>query len=356
MTSGDALPAGDAPPRAAGRRAGIRQVAELAGVSMSTVSNVLNNPQLVASATRGRVRDAMERVGYVRNGAARRLRGAPSPVVGCVLLDTSNAHFAAVARGIEDRLAEDGCLLVQCSTDMRGEREARYLRLLEEQGVRGVIISPVAASLPELVRLGQRGTPVVLLDHPGDGAELCAVTVDDAAGGALAARHLLAAGQREVAFVRCGPPLRSLAERLAGVRAAFAEAGLDPGARVTEIAVRATTAAGVAAEAIPRILALTPRPDAVICGNDAAALGVYRGLREHGVAVPDDIGVVGYDDVDFAAELSPALTTVRQPAYDVGRAAADLLLRSPGGGHRHERVSFAPALVERGSTRRGARG
>ncbi len=317
---------------------------------MSTVSNVLNKPQLVAHSTRHRVRDAMDQVGYVRNGAARQLRGAPSSVVGCVLLDTSNAYFATVARGIEDCLADDGCMLVQCSTDMQERREERYLRLLEEQGVRGVIISPVAPGLPELVRLGERGIPVVLLDHPRDGTDLCAVTVDNVAGGALAARHLLAAGQRNIAFVRSGPPLRTISDRLAGVRDAFYDHGLDPDAHVAEIAVRSTATSAIAEEAIAGILGRSPRPDAVICCNDAAALGVYRGLRERGIAIPDDISVVGYDDVEFAAELSPALTTVRQPAYEVGYAAARLLLSEEQTGHRHEQVTFLPELVERDST------
>ncbi|MDT0341839.1 LacI family DNA-binding transcriptional regulator [Streptomyces litchfieldiae] len=338
--------------RGGGERAGIRHVAEAAGVSMSTVSNVLNNPDLVAEATRRRVEEAMDHVGYVRNGAARQLRGAPSTVVGCVLLDTANAYFATVARGVEDRLAEAGCVLVQCSTDMRQERQAGYLRLLQEQGVRGVLISPVAADFEEFVRLGRRGTPVVLLDHPRDGAtELCAVTVDNVAGGELAARHLLDLGHRDIAFVSAGPPLRTVGDRLAGARRALGGAR-----RVVEIAVRETSVAAIAEAAVARLLDLDPRPTAVICCNDAAALGVYRGLRQRGIAVPDDISVVGYDDVDFAAELSPALTTVRQPAYQLGHAAAALLLGEGEAGHQHTELSFRPELIPRRSTAAPAAG
>lgn len=147
------------------RRASIRQVAQAAGVSMSTVSNVLNNPHVVLAETRRRVEDAMLAVGYVRNGAARQLRGAPSTVVGCVLLDSANPFFAEVARGMEDRLAEAGCMAIVCSTDVRVERETQYLHMLEELGVRGVLLAPVSSRLDTAVAVAGRGTPVVLVDN-----------------------------------------------------------------------------------------------------------------------------------------------------------------------------------------------
>jgi LacI family transcriptional regulator len=333
------------------RRAGIRQVAAAAGVSMSTVSNVLNRPQVVAAATRRRVEAAMARIGYVRNGAARQLRGVPSRVVGCVLLDTANVYFAALARGVEDRLAEAGCVLVQCSTDVQAEREARFLRLLQEQDVRGILISPVGTGLEHLTEVRRQGTPVVLLDHPRGASRLCAVTVDHVAGGELAARHLIGLGHRRLAYVRTVKTVRSMADRAAGIRRALVAAGLDPAESLAEIQVSSGPTKAVATEAAAGLLGREPRPTGVLCSNDVTALGVLRGLRRHGIGVPDEMSVVGYDDVDFAAELSPGLTTVRQPTYRLGHAAAGLLLSERLPGHTHRELLFPPELVVRGSTR-----
>jgi len=332
-------------------RSGMRQVAAAAGVSVSTVSNVLNNPDRVATDTRRRVEDAMDRVGFVRNRAARQLRGMPSAVVGCVLLDSANLFFAETARGIEDRLAEAGCMLVVCSTDVRAERERDYLRMLEEHGVRGILVSPVSTRLDELTRLGQRGTPVVLLDHPQAGLDLCAASVDNVRGGQLAVEHLLSLGHRRIADVRAAFDVRSLADRGRGAVDGVVAAGLDPAEVLTTVRVAAPTSDRSVAEAVDRVLALDPRPTAVLCFNDDTALRVVRALHQRGIGVPDGMSVIGYDDVRFAAELAPPLTTIRQPTYRLGRAAAELLLAEADGGHLHQEVLFRPELIVRGSTR-----
>ncbi len=319
---------------------------------MSTVSNVLNNPAVVAPPTRLRVEAAMDRVGYVRNGAARQLRGAPSTVVGCVLLDTANAYYAAVARGAEDRLAEAGCVLVRCSSDVDAGREERFLRMLEEQGVRGILVSPAGERLERFERLARRGVPVVLLDLPRGRSELCAVTVDNVTGGELAARHLRELGHRRIAFVRTEPAIRTIRDRSAGIRRALAGHGTGAGGApgFIEVPVASGPLAAVAREATDALLALSPRPTGVLCVNDMTALAVLRGLRRAGVRVPAEMSVVGYDDLDFTSELSPALTTVRQPAYRLGHAAADLLLTEGAPGHTHRECVFLPELVVRDST------
>ncbi|MFW6695728.1 LacI family DNA-binding transcriptional regulator [Streptomyces sp. MAR4 CNX-425] len=338
-------------------RVGIREVAATAGVSMTTVSNVLNRPHIVTPATRRRVEAAMDEVGYVRNGAARQLRGAPSRVVGCVVLDTANPFYSVLARGAEDRVAEEGCVLVQCSTDVRPERETYFLGLLREQGVRGILVNPVGAGLDHLVdiqRQGPRGMPLVLLDHPRGAAELCSVTVDNVRGGELAARHLLGLGHRRLAFVRATQPVRSVTDRAEGVRRALRTAGHDPARALVEVTTtqRSTEIDLIARQVVERLLAHAPRPTGVICFNDFTALALLRGMRQHGIEVPGEISVVGYDDIDFAAELSPGLTTIRQPTYALGRTAAGLLLSENQSGHRHREVVFQPELVIRESTRR----
>lgn len=334
------------------RRGGLREVAHAAGVSLSTVSNVLNNPQIVAEETRRRVEEAMVGVGFVRNRAARQLRGSPSTVVGCIVLDVSNPYFAELARGMEDRLAEEDCVLVLSSTDVDPERQARQLRTLEELGVLGVMVSPAAGPLDPLVETARRGTPVVLVDHPAGGLPLCAAAVDHERGGVLAARQLLDAGHRRLVFVREALDVHSTAARVEGARRAVREAGLDPRSALAEIRLQRHGSSGLienAQEIVGELLAIRPRPTGVLCFNDITAIGVLRGLSRSGVAVPEQMSVVGYDDVPFAAQLSPPLTTVRQPTYELGRAAATMLLAERQPGHRHGESLFAPQLAVRGT-------
>ncbi|WP_083958506.1 LacI family DNA-binding transcriptional regulator [Herbidospora mongoliensis] len=331
------------------KRSGIRHVAQAAGVSAATVSNVLNSPELVAEKTRLRVYEAMREVGYVPNNAARRLRGIPSPLVGAVVLDIANPFFTEVCRGVEDRLLQEGCMLMTCSTDVQPSREQHYLRELEKQGVRGVLITPVADDLEPLLALAGRGIPVVLLDHRAD-SRLCSVSVDNHWGGRQAAAHLIGLGHRRVAMLSGVVEVQQTAERHAGVRQAFQEAGMDPDLAVMDVRVPVPDVTTGAEAALDQLLADPHPPTAIICFNDAAALGVVGGLSDRGVAVPREMSVVGYDDVAFASRLSPPLTTIRQPRQELGRTAAGMVLDEARPGHRHQNLVYRPRLVVREST------
>jgi LacI family transcriptional regulator len=317
---------------------------------MSTVSNVLNNPHVVSGDTRRRVEEAMTTVGYVPNSAARQLRGAPAMTAGCLLLDSANPFFAAVARGIEDRLAEVGCMLIVCSTDVRAEREARYLHMLEQLGVRGILLAPVSSDVDAAVAVARRGTPVVLVDHPRGEIEACAVAVDNLRGGQLAAEHLLGLGHRRIALLTSRAAVRTVVERADGFRRGLVAAGVDVSTALLPVPLAPPVSVSTAEGAMADVLASSPRPTAVVCFNDMTAVGAMRGLRAAGVDIPGRMSVLGYDDLVFAAQLAPPLTTIRQPAYELGRAAAELLLAEGGLGHRHREVLFAPELVVRQST------
>lgn len=338
-------------------RSSMREVARVAGVSVSTVANVLSRPSIVAPETRRRVEQAIDGVGYVPHGPARQLRGVPSPIVGSLILDLANPFYAELNRGVEDRLAEEGCLLVAGSTDLRPAKEKQLLNLLQGQAVRGIIISPVDLDPAPLLQLSRRGTPVVLLDHPRGRLDLCAAAVDDVAGGKLAAEHLISLGHRRIVYlcgiVDSGPVSR----RRDGVRQALAAAGLDPDHALLDIRmqIRPPSLVEAAAAAVGRILAADPPPTAVVCLNDTGALGVLDGLQAAGVRVPADISVVGYDDLPFARLLTPPLTTVYQPRYELGQAAAELLLDEARPGHAHREIRFQPSLVVRSSTARPRR-
>jgi LacI family transcriptional regulator len=332
------------------RRGGVRDVARAAGVSPSTVSNVLNNPHRVADQTRRRVEDAMASVGFVRNHAARQLRGAPSAVVGCLVLDISNMFFAQLTRGIQDELAQAGCALMLFSNDVDESREARHVRLLEEAGVRAVIADPVSWPSRPLLELLERGTPVALVNCRRADVPVCAVAVDNLLGGRLAARQLLEAGHRRLAFVRELLDVPSTAERADGARQEMRAWGLDPASALAEIRLLHKLQAVEAADAaVDRILALDPPPTGVVCFNDMAAIGVLRGLERHRIAVPEHMSVVGYDDLAFTGQIHPPLTTVHQPAYQLGRTAASLVLGEAEPGHRHREVLLRPHAVRRHS-------
>ncbi|WP_035704002.1 LacI family DNA-binding transcriptional regulator [Glycomyces tenuis] len=327
----------------------MREVARAAGVSTSTVGNVVNNPQRVAPETRRRVERAMAEVGFVRSGAARQLRGVPSRMVGVVTLDTGNPFYAEVNRGIEDRLADVACMALFCSTDGRREKEDQALTALEEQGVRGIIITPVDENFDRFDRIGRRGTPVVLLDQSRGALDLCAVATDNLHGGKLAAEHLLSLGHTRIALLWPTVDVRTVLDRRNGIRQAVDSAGLDPERALVEFDIVPPHLVEGADEAVGRILASPHRPTAVICFNDLAALGAMRGLKRRRVRVPEDLSLVGFDDLEFAAHLSPELTTVNNPKYELGRVAADMLLSEADTHHRHREICFQPSLSVRDS-------
>ena len=335
---------------AAKRRVTIRDVAHLARVSLGTVSNVLNNPEVVAPPTRRRVLEAIDKTGFVRSTAAHQLRVGKSRTVGVVLLDIANPFFAEMVRGAESVLREKGYVLMVCSTDESIERERRYLRVLEEHRVDGLLITPIEHDLHEVAELAARGIPTVLLDRDGEDQKLCSATVDDVRGGELAAGHLFELGHATIAFVNGPSSIRQCADRREGAQRALRRARRRHPVTLREMTVNALSM-DQGEKAVETLLSLTPRPSAVMCANDQIALGVLKSLSEAGVAVPHDMAVVGYDDVSFASMLSPALTSVRQPKYELGATAAELLLEEAlGSNHIHRSVRFEPELIVRASS------
>lgn len=334
----------------------IKDVAERAGVSLGTVSNALNRPAMVRPETRERVLRAVADLGYIRNEGARQLRAGRSRTVVFVMLDAS-PFFTDVSRGMEEVLGEQQLALYLSNSDQNDEREARYLDLLLEQRVHGVLITPTSTSTAKLQAVASMGTPVVLVDRQAEQGQLCSVSVDDVLGGELAALHLLEIGRRKLCFVGGPAATPQLQDRLEGVRRAAASAsGVDQPQQLSTDAL--TVAQG--REAGSRLVGMPAgrRPDAVVCGNDLIALGMLQRLIELGVSVPDDIALVGYDDIEFASAAAVPLTTVRQPRMELGRTAANLLLRESGETreeHRHEQIVFPPDLVVRQSTVNAAR-
>ena len=334
----------------------VRDVAAAASVSVGTVSNVLNRPEKVAPDTVARVMAAIDELGFVRNDAARQLRAGRSRSIGLVVLDVRNPFFTDVARGAEDRAAEDNMTILLGNSDENGDRERAYLDLFEEQRVHGVLISPLGDDETRLQRLRGRDTPVVLVDRVSEDRNLSSVSVDDVVGGELAVRHLIETGRRRIAFVGGPMGIRQVADRLAGARRAV-EAEPDATLEVIETESLTVLEGRAAGEAI-RERAAGERPDAVFAANDLLAMGVLQALNMLGsVRVPDDVALIGYDDIDFASAAVVPLSSIRQPAWLIGYTAVDLLLREArhGADFAPDQVQFQPELIVRDSTRARAR-
>ena len=331
----------------------VKDVALRAGVSVGTVSNVMNNPQKVAVTTVERVQAAIDELGYIRNDAARQLRDGRSKTIGLVVLDVRNPFFTDVARGAEDRAAQAGLAVTLGNSDEDTQRESMYLDLFEQQRVHGILISPYADITPRLHSLRERGIRVVLVDRTSPDASFSSVSVDDVAGGALAVAHLLAQGRSRIAFVGGPLAIRQMVDRLAGARKAMAE---HPDASLEVVEIAASTVlegrrAGAAIVARPA----HDRPDAIFAANDLVSMGLLQALLMQGssVRVPDDIAIVGYDDIDFAAAAVVPLSSIRQPSALIGATAVQILLEETADTTLAPRqVEFQPELVVRDSTRR----
>jgi LacI family transcriptional regulator len=333
------------------RTVSIKDVAREAGVSVGTVSNVINQPDRVSAETREHVQRVISRLGYVRSESARQLRAGHSRIVALLVLDMGNPFFVDIARGAERAARGAGLGVMVCNSGQSPQDEADYLSLFAEQRVRGVLISPSDPSGATLREFRRHGIPFVLVDRVAADDDGCSVSVDDVVGGSLAIRHLTAAGHRTLAYVSGPGHLTQVQDRRAGALAALAEAGLPPEALQEIPAERLDVAAGRDAGA--RLLGLSERPTAVFCANDLLALGVLQSMYAAGVRVPDDMAIVGYDDIEFAAAATVPLTSVRQPALTIGARAAELLLQETGEharDHRHEHVILQPELVVRQSS------
>ncbi|MFI6923433.1 LacI family DNA-binding transcriptional regulator [Nonomuraea spiralis] len=327
----------------------IKDVAARAGVSPGTVSNVLNRPAKVAPDTRERVEAAIRELGFVRHGSASTLRAGHSRTIGLSVIDIGNPFFTEVAAGVEDVASELGYAVILGNSAGSTDKEDRNLRVLAEHRVRGVLITPSDEDPARLERLRERGISVVLVDHPAHRPDQCAVAVDDVAGGRAAMAHLLAGGAREVAYVTGPLTIRQCAERRHGAAEALAAAGLDPAA--LRVAETATMTARAGEQAAADLMA-QGLPEAVFCANDLLALGVLRALLRAGVRVPGDVALMGYDDIDFAAASAVSLSSMRQPTYQLGRIATELLLDECDNPdtHPHQHIMFQPELVVREST------
>ncbi|MFC7620713.1 LacI family DNA-binding transcriptional regulator [Microlunatus sp. GCM10028923] len=326
-------------------------VAQAAGVSLSTVSNVLNHPEIVKQATRVRVEQAMTELNFRPNRQARMLAGGKDRGIGLVIHDAANPFFAEIVDSVDDVATAAGYGILLASSRTSTQRQNAALQLFAEHQVSGILLSPTAAGPVGLDELRARSIPVVLLDSPGQAGE-CSVSGNDVLGGRLAGAHLIDVGCRRIGFVGGPRRVHQHADRLHGLKNAMRAARLPLRDHlVTFDAPEDTLECGIAAAAL--IAEQIDRLDGVFCGNDLLAIGLIRQLQLLGIEVPRDLAVVGSDDIALTQLVSVPVTTVHQPMREMGRAAADLLLSEiRGGRHRHQQLTFDPSLIVRESSAR----
>ncbi len=323
----------------------ISDVAREAGVSPTTVSHVLSGKRPVNEVTAARVRKVVDRVGYVPASLARSLTRGSTSVIGLLVPDISNTFFAQLAKGVEDSAHDLGYSVILCNTEFDSDREDHYLNLIRSRFIDAMIYAAGSpAPKPRLdALLGH--FPIALVDEQVDGMESALTAVaDHRAGGRLVGKHLRDLGHTKALLLSGPQNLRSASERSAGFREAFS-------GHVTEVAADFREEA--AHTAVAGLLgAGPPQFTCVFAANDLAAFGVIAALRDAGYAVPQDVSVVGFDDIRAASLVHPGLTSVRQPAYDIGRTAAAQLLEYVAAGEipPASKHILPVSLVVRGTT------
>ncbi len=324
----------------------IKDVARTAGVSYTTVSHVLNQTRPVSDDARARVLAAAESLAYVPSALARSLKSKTTGSIGLIIPNNTNPYFSEVARGIEDSCYAAGYSVILCNSDDDPAKQRDYLNVLLTKRCDGLIVATLAQTDGELLR--KMKVPTVLLDRAPKDMAIDLVAVDNAAGGALAAAHLLSLGRRRIACIGGPQDIAISRERIGGLRRILLDAGVELPEALLAYADFTSAGGYLAARSL---LALPQAPDAIFCCNDLMAIGALRAAAERGIAVPEALAVVGFDDIDLAQFVHPTLTSVAQNTRKLGQLTAECLLQRIATPDRPlQRISIAPELHIRDST------
>lgn len=306
----------------------IDDVARHAGVSAMTVSRVVNEKEEVSPVTRQRVQEAIDRLGYRPSDIARGLVTKRTGTLGLVIPDVSNPFFSEVARGAEHVAYAEGYNVFLCNTEEDTDRELAVLKSLEEKRVDGVVLCSSRLEKSELEAAVARHPAVVLVNRQSSGSNVSAVLIDDEAGGRMATQHLLETGHRAIGFLAGPPTSHSGRQRDRGYGDALVAAGLP---RDPDWTRHCSPTVEGGRETARELLSAHPGLTALFCYNDLVAVGALQACGHQGRHVPEDIAVVGCDDIPLAGLITPPLTTARGPRYELGERAMELLLRQIAG-------------------------
>lgn len=327
----------------------MKDVAQRAGVSPSTVSHVINETRFVSQQLRDRVLHAMSELNYQPSAVARSLRTKRTQVVALVIPDITNPYFPEVARGVQDVAEENEYSVILCNTDRVRGRELRFLKALRGQWVDGLILNPSEVTSGDLQDLQDAQIPVVLIGSQIDHPDLDVVMVNNVQGAYDAVSHLIDLGHRRIGLVGGQRAASSGEQRFQGYIRALADHDIPVDEEIITEG-RFTREGGY--ESMKRLLALQSPPTAVFASSDVMAIGALMAIQEQGLQVPNDVSLVGFDDIAEASTTTPKLTTVSQPKYQTGEVAAQLLFdrvegASPG---ERQKIVLSHQLVIRDST------
>jgi len=314
-----------------------------------TVSRVINDSGYVSPEARARVQGAIAELGYMPNVLARQLRSKRTKTIALVLTDIANPFFTTIARGVEDAARDQGYAVMFCNTDESETEEMEYVRVLIQRQVDGVLLVPATDSSASLQLLNKHGLPVVVLDRRLSAGGVDEVRTDSEAGAYVVVRHLLDLGHRRIAVLTGPETVSTAVDRVAGYRRAMAEEGLRPDDGLVVFGGY-NEASGY--EMTRLILAAEPRPTAIFAANNFIAFGAIGALREAGLRAPEDMSIAVFDDLPPGWVFDPFLTVVSQPAYEIGKQAAELMLeRLAGKAPAEPRTIVLPSeLIIRRST------
>lgn len=329
--------------------ASIKDVALRAQVSTTTVSHVVNHTRFVSDKVRAEVEAAIRELGYVPSAVARSLKSNTTKTIGMLIPNCSNPYFAEIVRSVEDHCFGAGYTLILCNTDDDPHRQGVYLQVLSEKRIDGMII--ISTGEDEALRRLLQGLPIptVLLDREIDEIHCDLVETAHLQGGLMATQHLIDLGHRRIACLAGPADLNPSAQRIEGWRTALAQSGLTAQAAVLLWHSDFSSQGGFST--MQSILAVPQPPTAVFVCNDLMCIGALSAAHEAGVRVPQDMSLIGFDDIELARFASPALTTIAQPKHRIGVTAVDMLLeRIQGGRVQARQVLLQPNLVVRHST------
>ncbi len=326
----------------------IKDIAKAAGVSHSTVSRALADSPLVKEETRERIKQLAQEMGYSPHALARSLVTRRTQTVGVVVTTIADPFVSEIVRGLEEMGQNHGYTIILCNSNAEPRRELAAVKALREKRVDGIIVTASRIGDLYLPLLEAFGVPIVLINNQQTGKYVYSIGTDDLRGGQIATEYLLSLGHTRIGYIASPNNVNSSQARMNGYRTALESHGIafDPA-----LLADGDGRPAAAMEATARLLSQGAHPTAIFCYNDMTAIGTMRALKQMGLRIPDDISVVGYDDIPIAEYLEPPLTTIRQRKYDMGCMAMEMLLRLLNGATDVQDVTIEPTLVIRESAR-----
>ncbi|WP_400162711.1 LacI family DNA-binding transcriptional regulator [Brevibacillus sp. TJ4] len=327
----------------------IRDVARLAGVSVATVSRVINQNGYVNKDTEQKVRKAIEQLQYMPNSVARGLAGKQTGTIALILPDISNPFFPEIARAVEDVAQKQGYTVILCNSDDQGQKEQTYIEMLRKKYIDGIIFASNTLREEDVQQMQANKIPLVVLDRALASGSCSVIRSRNYEGAKLAVEHLLQIGCRKIAHLYGPQEMITAKERMLGFEESvmhfpwYSPSLMVPGYFSVE--------GGIAA--VKELLSRHRDVDGIFCGNDLMAIGALKGLHQLGIRVPDEVALIGFDGISLTQITQPELSTIAQPIYDMGTLAAQVLIAAITSGELQPKLyELDVTLIERESSKR----